>query len=158
MSGTALSQCGSDDTSPTDTIIARGTAYPAQFKRGKSGTLELETVVAERKAFLSKRKLTYRCKLRVDDAARSVTFYETLVEKGSGVSSSDGDMEPGFGFKKESYKVGGASREGTINERSALFGKDYDDSFEFGAVRRDVERAAAEAGYAFRVVLREKSL
>jgi hypothetical protein len=142
----------------TDTIVARGTASPAPFKRGKGGTLELETVVAERRTFLSKRKLTYRCKLRVDDDARSVTFYEILVEKGSGVSSGDGDMAPGFGFKKESYKVGGAAREGTIEEQSVLFGKDYDYNFEFGAVRRDVERAAAEAGYAFRVVLREKGV
>jgi hypothetical protein len=142
----------------TDTIVARGTAYPEPFKRGKGGTLELETVVAERKAFLSKRKLTYRCKLRIDDAARSVTFFEILVEKGSGVSSGDSDMAPGFGFRKESYKVGGASREGTIEERSRLFGKDYDYRFEFGAVRKDVERAAAEAGYSFQVVLREKRL
>jgi hypothetical protein len=118
----------------------------------------LETVVAERKAFLSKRKLTYRCKLRVDDQALRVTFFEILVEKGSGVSSGDADMAPGFGFKKESYKVGGKSREGTIEEQSQLFGKDYDYRFEFGAVRKNVERAAAEAGYAFQVVLREKSL
>jgi hypothetical protein len=142
----------------TDTIAAIGSSYPEPFKRGKGGTLELETVVAERKAFLSKRKLTYRCKLRIDDDARRVTFFEILLEKGSGVSSGDSDMAPGFGFKKESYKVGGASREGTIEEQSRLFGKDYDYQFEFGAVRKDAERAAAEAGYAFQVVLREKSL
>lgn len=142
----------------TDTIVAGGSAYPEPFKRGKGGTLELEAVVAERKAFLSKRKLTYRCKLRIDDEARRVTFYEILMEKGSGVSSGDGDAAAGFGFKKETYKVGGATREGTIEEQSRLFGKDYDYRFEFGAVRKDAERAAAEAGYAFEVVLREKSL
>jgi hypothetical protein len=141
-----------------DTIAALGNGYPEPFKSGKGGTLELETVVAERKAFLSKRKLTYRCRLRVDDEARKVTFFEILLEKGSGVSSGDSDMAPGFGFKTESYKVGGASREGTIEEQSRLFGKDYDYRFEFGAVRRDIERAAAEAGYAFDVVLREKSV
>jgi hypothetical protein len=141
-----------------DTIMAGGSAYPEPFKHGKGGTLELETVVAERKAFLSKRKLTYRCKLRVDDEARRVTFFEILLEKGSGVSSGDSDMAPGFSFKKESFKVGGASREGTIEEQSRLFGKDFDYQFEFGAVRKDAERAAIEAGYAFQVVLREKSL
>jgi hypothetical protein len=142
----------------TDAIVAAGSSYPEPFKRGKDGTLELETVVAERKAFLSKRKLTYRCRLRVDDQARRVRFFEILVEKGSGISSGEGDMAAGFGFKKETYKVGGATREGTIEEQSRLFGKDYDYRFEFGAVRKDAERAAAEAGYAFEVVLREKSL
>jgi hypothetical protein len=126
-----------------DTIAALGRGYPEPFRSGKGGTFELETVVAERKAFLSKRKLTYRCRLRIDDEARKVTFFEILLEKGSGVSSGDSDMAPGFGFKKESYKVGGAPREGTIEEQSRLFGKDYDYRFEFGAVRKDVERAAA---------------
>lgn len=142
----------------TDTIAAGASAYPEPFKRGKGGTLELETVVAERKAFLSKRKLTYRCKLRVDDEARRVTFYEILMEKGSGVSSGEGDMAAGFGFKKESYKVGGTTREGTIEEQSRLFGKDYDYRFEFGVVRKNAEHAATEAGYEFQVVLREKSV
>jgi hypothetical protein len=142
----------------TATIVAGSSAYPDPFKHGKGGTLELETVVAERKAFLSKRKLTYRCKLRIDDQARRVTFFEILVEKGAGASSGDNDMAPGFGFKKESYKVGGAAREGTIEEQSRLFGKDYDYRFEFGAVRKDAERAATEAGYEFQVVLREKSV
>ena len=142
----------------TETILAGSNALPQPFSRGKGGRLELEAVVAERKAFLSKRKLTYRCRLRVDDTARKVTYYEILLEKGSGLSSGEGDAAPGFGFKKESYSVGGKSREGTIEEQSRLFGKDYAYRFDFAAVRREVERMAADAGYAFEVVLREKSV
>ncbi|MHB1324864.1 MAG: hypothetical protein ACYC0L_01460 [Thermoleophilia bacterium] len=35
---------------------------------------------------------------------------------------ADGDMSPGFGFKKETYKTGAGPREGTIEEQSTLFG------------------------------------
>src|SRR5665647_1748533 len=87
-----------------DDLIAAGSAFPAPLQPQKDGSLAMEALIAERKAFLSKRKLTYKCKLRVDDGARCVTFWEMLVEKGSGVSGGD-DMAPGFGFKKETYSL-----------------------------------------------------
>lgn len=49
----------------------------------------------------------------MDDGARCVTFWEMLVEKGSGVSGGD-DMAPGFGFKKETYGAKGKERSGSI--------------------------------------------
>ena len=131
---------------------------PAPFARRKDGSLEMSATIAERKAILSKKRLTYRCRLRVDDGAQTVRFYEILVEKGSGLSSGPDDISPGFGFKKESYKVGGKSREGSIEEQSSLFGKDYSYDWDYATVRRVVAAAAAEAGYRLEVVLREKSV
>jgi hypothetical protein len=131
---------------------------PAPFERRKDGSLEMSATIAERKAFLSKKKLTYSCRLRVDDAAQTVRFYEILVEKGSGMSSGPDDISPGFGFKKESYSVGGKAREGSIEEQSSLFGKDYSYDWDYATVRRVVEAAASEAGYRLEVVLLKKSV
>ena len=102
-----------------------------------------EDLIAAGSAFLSKRKLTYKCKLRVDDGARCVTFWEMLVEKGSGVSGG-GDMAPGFGFTKETYGTEGKERSGRIEEASSLFGKDFDYTWDFAVVRNTV-RGMAEA-------------
>jgi hypothetical protein len=145
-----------------DTLIAASAASPARLEPQKDGTLAMDATLAERKAFLSKKKLTYKCRARVDDGARTVRFWEMLIEKGSGVSSGstgfDGDMSPGFGFKKETYKTGGKEREGTIEEASRLFGKDYTYSWDYGALRNALRAAAEAEGYAFEVVLREKSV
>src|SRR3990172_5805855 len=106
-------------------------AIPAQLKQDK-GLFTLEYTVAERKAFLSKKKLVYSAKLRVDEGKKEVRFTEMLKESGSGLSSSSGfssggdwDSTPGFGFKKETYKSGFGGREGNIEKQSKLFGKEY---------------------------------
>lgn len=109
----------------------------------------LEKVVAERKVFLSYKKLTYRAEFRVVEAARALHFTEVLKESGFGLSSGGDDLSPGFGFKKESYKTGLGPREGSIEEQSRLFGKQYSYTFDFGAFRKAVEAAARDAGYAF---------
>jgi len=138
-------------------LIAAGSAFPAPLQAQKDGSLAMEALIAERKAFLSKRKLTYKCKLRVDEAERRVTFWEMLIEKGSGVSGGD-DMAPGFGFKKETYGVSGKERSGSIEEASMLFGKDFDYAWDYAAVRTAVRAAAEAAGYSFEVVLNPKSV
>lgn len=119
----------------------------------KKGLCELTKVIAERKAFLSKKKLTYSAKFRVDDEAKSVVFSEFLAEKGSGISGGgsdfDADMSPGFGFKKTSYSSGTGGRSGTIQEQSDLFGKDYNYEFDYKIVRKTVEHMAKTAGYSF---------
>ena len=107
--------------------------------------------MAERKAFLSRKKLTYIARWRVDDAGREVRFTEMLKESGFGLSGGDSGMPPGFGFKAETYHTGfGKPRDGTIEEQSNLFGKRYSYSFEFGKVRKELERIAAGGGYAFK--------
>lgn len=119
----------------------------------KKGVISVESVIAERKALLSKKRLTYVFKVRIDDQARQIAFTEMLKEAGSGLSaggSFDSDMSPGFGFKKETYNTMSGAREGTIEESSKLFGKSYEYRFDYAKTRGDVERIAQEAGYAFR--------
>ncbi|MEM5786688.1 MAG: hypothetical protein AAGU11_05170 [Syntrophobacteraceae bacterium] len=116
----------------------------------KKGVYSFEKIIAERKAFLSKKKLTYICKFRIDEENREVRFTEMLKESGFGLSSGDSDMSPGFGFKKEVYKTSSAGREESIVEQSNLFGKKYNYSFDYGAIRRQIEEKAAENGYTFR--------
>jgi hypothetical protein len=121
----------------------------AELKENK-GVFELGFVLAERKAFLSKQKLEYKAKFRVDDANKLVKFTEMLKESGSGVSGS-GDMNdtPGFGFQKQTYKISGTRQE-TIEEQSDLFGKKYEYKFNWSAVRQNIEYIAKNAGYEFK--------
>jgi hypothetical protein len=134
-------------------------AFPAKFEEQGDGSLLLESTIAERKAFLSKKSLIYRARLRLDEGKREVRFFETLKEVGLGISSSEpGGMGPGFGFKKETYKVTGKGREGSVEELSELFGKEYKYSWDYsklrGAIREEVERA----GYSFSIRLSEKDV
>lgn len=112
----------------------------------------MKAVIAERKALLSKKKLEYIAKFRIDDGTKSIRFSEMLKESGSGISSGggiDSDMSPGFGFKKESYKTGAGPREGTIEEQSTLFGKQYEYRFDFKEIRGGMEKIAADNGFSF---------
>ncbi|HSR36760.1 MAG TPA: hypothetical protein VLL73_06220 [Desulfurivibrionaceae bacterium] len=117
----------------------------------KKGLYTMERVVAERKAFLSRKKLLYRAKFRIEEEKKELLFTELLKESGFGLSSgsTDTEMSPGFGFKKETYKTGMGPREGTIEEQSRLFGKEYTYTFDVAAVRKAVEAAAQAAGYTF---------
>ena len=59
----------------TDDLIAASASLPAPLQLQKDGSLAGEALLAERKAFLSKKKLTYKCKARVDEGARAVRFW-----------------------------------------------------------------------------------
>lgn len=129
--------------------IAEGMS--AELKE-KKGVWTMKAVIAERKAFLSKKKLEYIARFRLDDGSKTIRFSEMLKESGSGISSGggfDSDMSPGFGFRKETYKTGAGPREGTIEEQSSLFGKDYDYKFDFKEIRDSIEAVAAANGYSF---------
>ncbi len=132
-----------------DDIKAIAKGIPAELKE-KKGVYTLEFTVAERKVLLSKKKLTYSAKFRLDDANKEFRFTEMLKEASSGMSSGDSDFGPGFGFKKETYKTGGGPREGSIEEQSVMFGQQYSYSFDFKKVRTALESAAAKAGYTFK--------
>lgn len=125
------------------------TAISAEMTESR-GLYTAEYVVAERKSFLSKKKLLYVAKYRVDEEKREVRFTEMLKETGSGISA--GDTETGFGFKKETYKTGGGGREGMIEEQASLFGKKYSYAFDYKAIRGAVEKKAREAGLAFEFI------
>ena len=111
----------------------------------KRGVYEISLVIAERKAFLSKKKLEYQAKFRIDDNTKLLKFTELLKESGSGLSAGDA----GVGFKTETYSTRGKQREGTIEEQSNLFGKNYQYTFDFKTVRSRIEQLANEAGYQF---------
>jgi len=118
----------------------------------KKGVWDFSTTIAERKAFLSKKKLTYSLKIRIDDGAKIVRFSEMLIEAGSGLSSGgdfDSGMSTGFGFKTESYNTLSGARQGTIEEQSNLFGKDYSYQFDFKEIRLKVKDVVEKAGYKF---------
>jgi len=125
---------------------------PAEIKE-KKGLCELTFVVAERKAFLSKEKLTYTAKFRVDDAAKQVKFTEMLAESSSGMSNA------GSSFSTQSYKTGKDGRSETVIQQQAnQFGKKYDYQFDFKTVREKIESLAQAAGYDFEYQITAKGL
>jgi hypothetical protein len=142
----------------SDDLVAASGGLPVRLAAQKDGSLKGEAVLAERKAFLSKKKITYTCKARVDDASRTVRFWEMLVEKGSGMSSGMDDVGPGIGFSAGTYKTGGKERSGTIEEASNLFGKDFDYQWDYAAVRTALQQVATAAGYGWETVLNPKSV
>ena len=123
--------------------------FPAKFSENK-GVFTAEYAVAERKSFLSKKKLVYIAKYRVSEDKREVRFTEMLKESGFGFSGGQGDSSLGFGFKKETYKTGGGAREGTIEEQSNLFGGKYNYTFDYKTIRKAIEKKTEEAGFAFK--------
>jgi hypothetical protein len=137
----------------TDDLAAASAALPVRLSAKKDGRLEGEAVLAERKAFLSKKKVTYKCKARVDDASRTVRFREMLVETCSGVSGGPDDIGHGIGFK-----AGGKERPGSIEEASSYLGKDYSYRWDDAAVRTALQQVAAAAGYGWETVLNPKSV
>jgi hypothetical protein len=125
-------------------------AFPAEFSE-KKNLFTVEYVVAQRKSFLSRKKLVYIAKYRIDEGKREVRFTEMLKESGYGFSGGgDFGSSPGFGFKKETYNTWGGAREGTIEEQSNLFGKKYSYTFDYKAIRKAVEKKVQEAGFAFK--------
>ncbi len=148
-----------DEMSLNERIIEASEKLPEKFKGQKDGALAIEFKIAERKVFLTKKTLTYRAKLRVDNDNKTVRFFETLKETSLGISSGDTeDMTPGLGFKKETYKITGRAREANIQELSRLFGKEYKYSFDYSSVRRVVEEEARRAGYSLSICLLENSV
>jgi len=117
----------------------------------KKGLYEFKSVIAERKAFLSTKKLTYSFKMRIEEESKVVKFSEMLMEAGSGFTSGgyDDGMSTGFGFKTETYNTTNGGREGNIQEQSDLFGKKYEYTFDYKDIRSKVEEVAKGEGYIF---------
>lgn len=121
--------------------------------KDKNNVLEFSTVIAERKAFLSTKKLTYKARIKIEDDSKTIQFSEMLIEAGSGLSAGggfDGEMSSGFGFKTETYNTMSGAREGNIQEQSNLFGKKFEYKFDYKEVRSKIESVAKEAGYEFK--------
>jgi len=123
----------------------------AEFKE-KRGLYTLTLIVAERKTFLSKQKLTYQAKFRIDGTEKLVKFTEMLVESSSG-------MDAGMDFQTQNYRTGkGGQQESVIEKQSVLFGKKYDYNFDFKTIRGKIESLAEEAGYDFQYQITAKGL
>jgi hypothetical protein len=144
----AVSDGVEDATMRVEAIEEFVERIPATLKE-KRGVYSVEFTVAERGTFLSKKKLTYSARFRIDEDKKELRFTEMLKESSSGVSSGGNDFGPGFGFKKETYKTGTGPREGSIEEQSKLFGAQYSYTFDSSKVRSFIEGEAVKAGYAF---------
>lgn len=132
-------------------IQAYAKSIPAEFKE-KKGSCDLTLTVAERKALLSKQKLTYQAKFRIDEQEKTIHFAEMLKEASSG-------MDAGMGFSTESYSTGKGGRQNSVIEQQAdQFGKKYEYRFDFKAVRGQIEKLAKEAGYNFQYQVTFKGL
>ena len=117
----------------SDDEIKKALNFPEGKWSEKKGVWEYSAIIAQRKTFFSKRKLTYSAKMKIDER-KIGQISEMLVEAGSGFSSGgdlDNGMTSGFGIKTESYNTFGSARKGTIVEQSTLFGKDYSYQFDY---------------------------
>ncbi|MCL5072211.1 MAG: ribonucleoside-triphosphate reductase [Actinobacteria bacterium] len=148
-------------TTVKEAIIKTGESLPAKFVEEKNDLLRLEYTVAERKSFLNKQRLTYRCKVKINDDKKMIKFFEILSEVGSGISSGgyDGDsISSGFGFKAEKTKYTSGVREGSIEEQSVLFGKKYNYDFDYKKIRQEIKNIVDNFGYDFEMEYRESAL
>ena len=118
----------------------------------KKGSYDLSITVAERKTFVSKQKLTYQAKFRIDEGERLVKFSEMLKESSSG-------MNAGMDIQTKSYRTGkGGKQESVIEQQSVLFGKKYTYRFDFKTIRNKIESLAKEAGYSFQYQITAKGI
>jgi hypothetical protein len=118
----------------------------------KKDVWDYSTTIAERKAFLLNKKLTYTLKIRIDESGKAAKFSEMLIEAGTGFSSG-GDLESGIttglGFKTESYNTLSGTRQGTIGEQSKLFENEYSYHFDYSEIRTKIQEVVEKSGYQF---------
>ena len=126
----------------------------------KSGRGAAKLVLAEKKSFLSRKKVEYHAKFKVDESARTVHFFEMLKESGAGMSGGDlDDVGGGVGFRKETYRTGGGGgRAGGIEAQGSLLGQRYSFTSDFGQVRSAIEKIVQQQGYQFDYQLTPKGL
>ena len=125
----------------------------------KSQGGEAKLLIAEQKSFLSKKKVEYSAKFKVDDGEKTVRFFEMLKESGAGMSGGDSlDVGGGWSVKKETYKTGFGGREGSLEEQGSLLGKKYAFAFDYGKIRTAVQAIAERSGYRFDYQVTPKGL
>ena len=135
--------------------------FKASFAVQRDGTLLLSCVIATRKAFLANKQLTYRCRVRTKEDAKEVLLFESLEEKGTGLTAmGDDDSDNGFGagFKVEHYDTRRSTHQPTIEEQSRQFANTYQYTFDCAQVRGAVEALAAQEGYTVRAGLGEREV
>ena len=118
--------------------------YSGTWKEKRKGRYRFSVTVAQRKVFLSSRRLVYTARFRINEKKKEIIFSEMLKESSSGLLAASG-----FGFKTESYNTLSKARKGVIEEQSRLFGKDYTYCFDFSEIRGKIENIARTNGYLF---------
>ncbi len=131
------------------TIRSVITGLPGDFQ-SDDGLHSLTSIVAERKGFFSRRKLTFTARFRVNEETREVVYNETLVERKSGLGAGSGEGISGFGFRTWKISSGPSGLDGALEEQSELFGRKYGFTFRFQQIRDAVRKLAAEEGYTFK--------
>ncbi|MGB9665847.1 MAG: hypothetical protein ACPL2N_00850 [Candidatus Cryosericum sp.] len=143
-------------------FLGRRFSFSGNFLEQRDGSLLFNSIIGEGKTFLSKKVLAYRCRIKINDVEMKVYFFEILDERGSGLTTGSGDDEvlstPGFGFKVEKYNTRNGTRRGTIEEQSALFGKEYTYKFNWNEVKDFAVEVANSFGYQTEFILDERSL
>jgi|YelNatPaOPRAMG01_1025707.scaffolds.fasta_scaffold04065_2 hypothetical protein len=131
-------------------IKTRLNKYNGQWNE-KKGLWSFSATIAERKAFLSKKKLSYTAKLRINEETKTIHFSEMLSETSSGFSAGGGmdDVSPGFGAKTETYNTLSGKRQGSIEEQSKIFSKDFTYTFNYQEIRSVIKEIAEKYGYQF---------
>jgi hypothetical protein len=116
----------------------------------ESNGFSFHRLIAERKVFLSTKKLEYSGRVKIDETNKEVIFSDKLSETGSGLTfGTDSDIGPSIGFSTTTYNSGINGKSGTIEEQSTLFGKDYNFTFKFEDIRLKVTRVCVNEGYKF---------
>jgi hypothetical protein len=136
-------------------------SFTGSFLEQRDKSLLLTSPIAERKAFLSKKTLTYRCRIKINEVEKKVYLYEILDEKSSGLTSGGDDEDfstPGFGFKIEKYNTTDGTRRGTIEEAAILFGKQYKYTFDWKEIKTFAVEISKKFDYQLEFVLNEKLL
>lgn len=105
--------------------------------KGDDGRLEGEVESIRAKWFLGKRTVRYRMSCSLDEATRTVTFHESLVERTIGMAP------PTFSVEKTTQK---GSRVGIERKDMSIGGGG---AVSYGSVREEVERIATAAGWKF---------
>jgi hypothetical protein len=131
------------------TIRSVITGLPGDFN-SDDGLHSLTSVIAERKGFFSRRKLTFTARFRVNEETREVIYNETLVEKKSGLGAGTGEGISGFGFRKWKTASGPGGLEGVLEEQSEMFRRKYGFTFRFQQIRDAVRKLVEDEGYTFK--------
>ncbi|MFA5025511.1 MAG: hypothetical protein WC503_03340 [Candidatus Shapirobacteria bacterium] len=122
-------------------IIQALANYKGEWKQNGE-VWEFVSTVAERRVFISTKKLIYSAKIKVDEVSRIINFSEMLVENSVGIDA-------GLSIKTETYNTLNGSLQGTIEEQSSLFGKKYQYKFNYQEIRNLIEDLSKSLGYKF---------
>jgi len=129
-------------------LIAVSKQFPNKFKEWRDGSLIMSFVIAERKTLFSKKKLIYKCKVRINDEKKEIAFFEILSESNSGLP-----FIPGYELNNEIYGAKFRGLAGGIEESSNFFVKKYKYSFDYKKVREAIQKEVEKTGYSLSIKL-----